>query len=152
VKNLFTTIKKAVFPTAFFLCVLLSLSGCDKTPDEEQIQLVIEEMIAAVEEGKPADIADHLHENFQANRHMDAKQVKQMLVLQGMQHAEISVNLISSQTFIDPVYTDKASTTLSIIVAGFSGRGVPEDGRIRVVKLEWRKDSNWKALKADWEM
>jgi len=145
-------VAKAVFHTAFFMCVMLSLSGCDKTPDEEQIQLIMDEMIAAVEGGKPADIARHLHENFQANRNMDARQVKQLLLLHGMQHAKISVNLISSQTVVDAVYTDKASTTLSVIVTGSSGRGLPEDGNIRLVKLEWRKDDDWKLLKADWEM
>lgn len=150
-KDFFSKPKKAVYPTAFFLCILLSLSGCDKTPDEEQIQLVIEKMIAAVEEGKPGNVANHLHEKFQANRHLNAQQVKQMLMMHGMQHANISVNLISSQTVIDPVYTDKALTTLSVIVTGFSRRGLPEDGSMRVVKLEWRKDNDWKLLKADWE-
>jgi len=143
---------KAVFYTAFFVSLLPLLHGCNKTPNEEQIQLIIGDMVAAVEDGKPANVARHLHENFRANRHMDAKQVKQMLIMYGMQHAKISVSLISSQTLVDPVYTDKASTTLSMIVTGVSGRGLPENGSLRVAKLEWRKDSDWKLLKADWEM
>lgn len=145
-------VNKAVFYTAFFMCAVFSITACDKAPDKEQIQLVINEMIAAIEDGKPAGIAGHLHKNFRANRQMDAKQVEQMLMMYGMQHAKISVNLISSQTVIDPVYTDKALTTLSVIVTGSPGRGLPEDGSIRVVKLEWRKDSDWELLKADWEM
>lgn len=143
---------KAVFHTAFFICVTLLLSGCDKNPDEEQIQLIMDEMIAAAEAGRPGDIASHLHENFQANQHMDIQQVKQLLMLHGMQHATISINVVSSQTTMDPVYTDKASTLLSVIVTGSSERGLPEDGSIRVVKLEWRKDGDWELLKADWEM
>lgn len=150
-KNFLRTFQKAVFHTAFFICITLLLSGCNKTPDEEQIQSIIDEMITAVELGKLTDISKHLQDNFQANGHMDVKQVKQMLMLQGMQHAKISLNRISSQTVIDPIYADKASTTLSIIVTGSSTRGLPDDGSIRVVKLEWRKDSDWKLLKADWE-
>jgi len=143
---------KAVSHTAFFICAVFLLSGCNKTPDEEQLQKIISEMISAIENKRLTDIADHLHANFQANRRMDAIQVKQMLMVYGMQHAHISVNLISSQTTLDPIYRDKAFSTLSIIVTGSSSRGLPDDGSIRVVKLEWRKDDEWKLLKAEWEM
>lgn len=146
------TSRRAVFYTAFFVCLTLLLPACHKTPDEEQIQQALNDMTTAIENGKPADMADHLHKDFLANQQMDIQQVKQMLMLHGMQHAKLSVNIISSETIIDPVYTDKASTTLSVVVTGLSGRGLPEDGSIRVVKLEWRKDDDWKLLKADWEM
>lgn len=151
-KLFFAQYKKAVFHTAFFICVVLFSGGCSKTPEEEQIQLILNNMIAVVESGKPAELAEHLHENFRANAQMDAKQAKQMLMMYGIQHARISVNVISSQTLIDPVYTDKASTTLSVAVMGSTGRGLPEDSRVRVIKLEWLKDSDWKLLGADWEM
>lgn len=148
---LLPVIKKAVFHTAFFICLTLFIVSCDKTPDEKQIQLILEEMISAVENGKPAELVYHLHENFQANQSMDATQAKRMLLMYGMQHAKISINIISSQTMIDPVYTDKASTTLSVVVTGSSAQGLPDDGSLRVVKLEWRKDDDWKLLKVDWE-
>jgi hypothetical protein len=144
-------IQKAVLPTAFFICLTLILPGCSKTSDEKQIQLIIDEMISAVERGKPAELVEHLHENFQANRNLDISQTKRMLMMYGMQHAKISVNIVSSQTVIDPIYTDKATTTLSVVVAGFSAQGLPDDGGLRVVKLVWRKDSDWKLLKAEWE-
>lgn len=142
---------KAVLATAFFMLSLWALVACETTPDEEQIQQNLNAMIAALEEGKPAELGKYLHESFQANRHMDAKQVKQMLVMYGMQHASISVTVISTQTSIDPVYTDKATTTISVVVTGFSGRGALEDGSARVVNLEWLKEDDWKLLKADWQ-
>ncbi len=143
---------KAALHLVLSISVLLCCFGCSKTPDEEQIQSIIDEMIFAIENNKPSGLTKHLHERFLANQNMDAQQVKQTLMLYGMQHAKISINVISLQTTIDPIYTDKAKTGLSIVVTGSSGQGLPDDGSVRTVKLEWRKDNHWKLLKADWEM
>jgi len=130
--------------------MLVFLSACHKAPDEERIQDILHEMITAIESGQPAGIGEYLHEDFRANRNLDAAQIRQMLLLQGMQHARISITVVSSQTILDPVYTDKATTQLSLIVTGLSGRGFPEDGGVHTASLEWRRDSDWKLLKADW--
>ena len=132
------------------LCVLL-LFACHKTPDEEQIKLIISQLSKAVEENKPASIAEVLHKDFRANGDKDAQQVKQLLMMYGMQHQSISVTIVSSKTVIDPVYQDKAESTLSVITTSSSGSALPSDGSVRVVKLEWRKDGDWKILKADWQ-
>lgn len=143
--------KKAVFITAFFIGLLLFAGGCNKTPDEEQIQLLIKEIIAAVESGKPAEINQHLHADFQANGQMDAQQVKQLLLMYGMQQSTLSITLLSSKTTLDPVYHDRAESLMSLVVTSSRGRGLPDDGSARTVRLSWLKDDDWKLLKAEWE-
>jgi len=137
-----------VFLSAAFI---FALSACHKTPDEEQIKLIINQLSKAVEENKPALVADSLDKDFRANGDMDAQRIKQLLLLYGMQHQSISISIISAKTVIDPIYTDKATSTLSVIATGSSGGVLPNDGSVRVVKLEWRKDGDWKILKADWQ-
>jgi hypothetical protein len=136
----------------FLLAVLLLICpACHKTPDEEQIRLIIREIFNAVEEKSPVKIATYLHPDFRANGEMNAQQVKQLLVMTGMQHQSITMTMVSSKTIIDPVYPDRAETVLSVVVTGSSGSILPSDGSVRVVKLQWRKDDDWKILKADWQ-
>jgi len=134
-----------------FALFTLLLSACDKTPDEEKIQNNIQAIQNAVENKELMGIGKYLHKDFLANRSMDSKQLKQMLFVQGKRHSNISIVIVSQETTIDPVYIEKAETTLSVVMAGSSG-GLPEDGSVRVVDLEWRKvGSDWQIIKANWE-
>ena len=109
-------------------------------------------MAKAVETNKPAELAKYLHADFRAKHgEMNAQQVKQLLVIHGLQHQSISVTILSSKTRIDPVYTDKAETTLSVVTTASAGGLLPSDGSARVVTLQWRKDEDWKILSADWQ-
>lgn len=145
-------ILKTALTAVFLALIVINLSSCSKTPDEEQIAIILDEMTSAIENGKPVEIAKHLHKDFRANEHMTAKQVKQMLMMYGMQHSSISVTRVSTQTELDSIYTDKAMTEMSVIVTSASGHGrLPTDGSVRVVKMEWRKDGDWKVLKANWQ-
>lgn len=149
-----TTTKAGRFPAFVVLlaCISLLLNACHRTPDEEQIRQAITAMTQAVESGKFGDLAKYLHQDFRANDELTAEQVKQMLTMYGMQHQAISISVVSSKTVIDPVYKDRAESTLSVIsTSGTSFAGLPSDGSARVVKLQWRKDGDWKVLKANWQ-
>lgn len=127
------------------------LVACSKTPDQEQIQQNLNEMIAAVEDKKFTGVASHLHKDFMANRSMDTKQVKQMLQALSFQHNFIGITVMSSKTTLDPVFTDKAETVMSLIVTG-SSRYLPNDGSVRVVELNWLKEgSDWQIRSASWK-
>jgi hypothetical protein len=138
---------RAVIP----VLVALFLGACSKTPDEEQIAQNIAEMKEAVERKEFADIADHLHDSFIANDRMSAAQVSRLLQMYGMQHRSIGATIISSKTTMDLVYTDRAESILSVVVTGSSG-GLPSDGSVRTVTLEWVKQSgDWLVRRAHWE-
>jgi hypothetical protein len=137
-----------------FLSVIfiLLVAGCSKSSDEERISQIIDKLSQAIATNKPATVVEYLHEDFHANSGaMNAQQVKQLLMMYSLQHQSISVTILSSKTIIDPVYKDKAESTLSVATTASSGGILPEDGGVRVVRLEWRKDGDWKILKADWQ-
>jgi len=132
---------------------LVVFSACHKTGDEEQIKHVTDSMASAVQSGNFGEITAHLHPDFRANNEMDAQQVKQMLMFAGIQHAAISITIVSAKTDLDTVYHDRASSTLSVIAtSGTSFAGLPKEGSAHIVKLEWRKDGDdWKILRALWD-
>lgn len=132
--------------------LLILLPACHKSSDIDQINTAIGAMTEAVQQGKFADVAKYLHNDFRANDEMNAEQVKQMLMMLGMQHQAMSIHIVSSQTQLDPVYQDRAETSLSVVsTSGTAFAGLPSDGTARVVKLDWRKEGEWKLLKAHWQ-
>jgi nitrate reductase beta subunit len=148
VSRLFSSAGRCVL---YALCVLM-LAACHKTGDEAQIKHILDSMVTAIQSGNYSEVADHLHSDFRANNGMDVQQVKQMLMMVGMQHASLKITILSSTTEIDTVYTDRATSTLSVVeTSGSSIAGLPSDGSARVVKLDWRKESNdWKIFHATW--
>lgn len=137
--------------TATVLVAALLLVACAKTSDEEQIAQAISAMSAAVESKDFSVVQAHLHESFRANDQMDARQVKQLLAMYGLQHKRLGVTITSSKTTLDPVYPDRATTMMSVLVTGSSGR-LPTDGSVRTVEIEWIKDAgDWFVYRAKWQ-
>jgi hypothetical protein len=137
--------------TAIVLVAALLLVACAKTGDEEQIAQAISAMATAVERKDFSVVQAHLHESFRANDQMDARQVKQLLAMYGLRHKRLGVTITSSKTTLDPVYPDRATTMMSVLVTGSSGR-LPNDGSVRTVEIEWIKDAgDWLVYRAKWQ-
>jgi len=142
--------KMNMYRLAISIFIVLFLVACDKTPDEEQIAQHIAAMQEAVEMKKFTAIKNHLHEDFIANERLDAREVKQLLQMYSMQHRNIGVTIINSETTMDSAFTDRAETTMSVVVTGSSGR-LPSDGSVRTVTLAWVKESgDWLVREAEW--
>jgi len=137
--------------SAILMVAVLLLVSCAKTSDEEQIKETISAISAAVESKQFSALQAHLHESFRANDQMNARQVKQLLAMYGLQHKRLGVTITSSKTTLDPVYPDRATTMMSVVVTGSSGR-LPSDGSVRTVEIEWIKDSgDWLVRTAKWQ-
>jgi hypothetical protein len=134
-----------------FLIVMLYLVACGKNTDEEIIALHIATMQEAVEANDFGEIKNHLHASFIANKRLDAREVNQLLRMYSLQHKNIGVTIVSSNTTMDPTFPDRAETIMSVVVTGSSGR-LPSDGSVRTVKIAWIKQSgDWQVIRADWE-
>lgn len=137
-------------PAILVLAALL-LAACARTSDEEQIAQTIAAMSQAVENREFMAIQAHLHESFRANDRMDAREVRQLLAMYGLQHKRLGVTVAGSKTTLDPIYPDRANTILSVVTTGSSGR-LPSDGSVRTVEIEWIKVSgDWLVRTAKWE-
>jgi len=137
--------------SAILIVAALLLVACAKSSDEEQIAQAITAMSDAVENKEFMALQAHLHESFRANERMDAREVKQLLAMYSMQHKNLGVTILSSKTTLDAVYPDRATTVMSVVTTGSSGR-LPSDGSVRAVEIEWIKDSgDWLVRKATWQ-
>jgi hypothetical protein len=137
--------------SAILMFAALLLVACAKTSDEEQIAQTISAMSDAVENKEFMAIQAHLHESFRANERMDAREVNQLLAMYAMQHKSLGVTIVGSKTTLDTIYPDRATTVMSVVTTGSSGR-LPSDGSVRTVELEWIKDSgDWLVRTATWE-
>lgn len=131
--------------------VMLYLVACGKSPDQEIIAQHIADMQEAVEANDFSVIKSHLHQSFVANKRLDATKVDQLLRMYSLQHKDIGVTVVGSNTTMDPTFPDRAETVLSVVTTGSSG-GLPSDGSVRTVKLEWIKESeDWLVIRAAWE-
>jgi len=145
------TRRPEVYRLANYLVIVLFLAACDGTPDEEQIAQRIDAMQAAVEAKNFTAIRDYLHDDFVANRRMDAGEVRRLLQVYSMRHRTIGVTIIDRETTMDRAFYDRAESTLSVVITGSSGL-LPSDGSIRTVKLAWTKESGeWLVTRADWQ-
>ena len=134
-----------------FLCIALFLVGCDKTSDEEKIAHQISGIQEAVELKDFSDVEKYLHNDFLANERLSTKESGQLLKLYSMRHRNIGVTIVASNTTMDSTFTDRAKTTMSVVVTGAAAR-LPSDGSIRTVQLEWVKQSgDWLVRRAKWE-
>lgn len=137
-------------PLTVFTLIVFLLCACKGTPDEEQIAQHVTAMKDAVERKDFTAIRSHLHEDFVGNKHMDAREVKRLLQMYSLQHRNIGVTILDSEIVMDPAFSDRAETTLSVVVTGSSGL-IPSDGSIRTVTLAWVKESgDWQVRAADW--
>ena len=136
---------------AILIVATLLLTACAKTTDEEQIAAHIAAITEAVENKKFSAVQDYLDEGFRANEQMDAQEVRQLLMMYGLQHKSLGVTVVSSNTTMDAVFPDRAQTTMSVVVTGSSGL-LPSDGSVRTVSVEWVKNSgDWVIRKAKWQ-
>jgi hypothetical protein len=143
--------KKSMRCLTIFIFIVLFLVACEKTPDEEQIAQNIVSMKEAVELKNFTGIKKNLHKDFIANERLSAKEVNQLLQMYSMQHRNIDVTIVATETTMDSTFSGRAETTMSVVVTGASGR-LPSDGSVRTVKLEWVKQSgDWLVRKARWE-
>ena len=128
----------------------LLLVACDSTPDEERIQQILDEIVQAVEAGELKDVAEHMHRDFRTLDGQNLQDVRRMLAAYSFQHSKIPVRRISAKTVLDPVQADRATTDMSVIVTAGGARGLPDDGSVRVVTLEWLKEGDWQIHRANW--
>ncbi|MCB1616890.1 MAG: nuclear transport factor 2 family protein [Pseudomonadales bacterium] len=137
--------------TCLHCIVLLSLLSCTQPSEEEQIQLQIKSMQAALENKKSGALMDFLHPNFSAQKDMTRDQLQALLALNFLKHKTINVTLISTKTAIDPVYDYQAETAGTALITG-ADRLLPKDGRLYSFSLAWQKEGDdWLLKKLAWE-
>lgn len=133
------------------LFAIFTLSACSKQPDEQILRSKLAAMAEAIEEKKPSDVMDQLHEDFFANDGIDKRAVRRMLALHFLRNKKIFVTIPKADVSLDSVYGDRATLHFAVLLTGAQGL-IPDRGNLYNVTSHWIKDSDqWQLRRLHWE-
>lgn len=133
------------------LVTALLLVACDEQGGEAQIAQNLSAIEEAVEAKDFPAIAKYLHTGFVANDRMGIEEVRQLLRLYSLRHKKLTVTIVGRSTTMHANFSDRATSTVSVVVTGSSGL-LPSDGSLRTVEVEWVEDGgDWLIRKARWQ-
>lgn len=129
---------------------VLSMAACRQTAPEQQLRTQLTQMQQAVEQRRPAQVIEHVAEDFVGSHGLDRQGIERLLRLQLLRNAQISVVLGPAQVEIGPQGTARMRFT-ALLTGGQGGR-LPERGRVHQVDTHWRQvGAQWQLYSAQWE-
>lgn len=130
--------------------VLVSMSGCSRPSDEQQIRAALAEMQSAMEAGDPAGFMHYIAEDFVGGSgDFDRAALHNLLRAQVLANSRISVGLGLVEI---ELHEDRATVELSVTLLGGSGRWLPERGSVHRISSGWRRQGGeWQCISARWE-
>jgi hypothetical protein len=132
------------------IAIVVLLSACSRTSDEQQIRIAIEQMQEALEAGKPSDFMQYIADDFTgADSGIDRQALHNLLRAQVLANSNIAIA-------IGPIdielHDQRATVNLSATITGGNARWIPERGSIQRIKSGWRRENGeWKCINAQWE-
>ncbi|KPK37905.1 MAG: hypothetical protein AMJ69_09875 [Gammaproteobacteria bacterium SG8_47] len=128
---------------AFNLVVLVA---CSHSSDEEDLEIAIEALSAAVEDRDLGAFRDHLAPDFLGNATLDRRAVQQILLYHWRQYPQVRAQIVEHDIYVEG---ERARTTVLALVLGLDV--LPKQGRLMEVEARWRKqDGTWRIHHAQW--
>lgn len=125
------------------------LGACSRSDPERELRDTIARMAAAVEARRPADLLDHVAEDFSRESGVFGRNdVKRVLAGVLLRNEKISVTAVVTETRIEGPH---ASARVRVFATG--GRGLlPERGQTWDFATHWRRDGRkWVVFNAQWQ-
>jgi hypothetical protein len=124
------------------------ISGCRRTPDEQQIRAQLDRLQAAVEKRSAGDFVALVTHDFAGSGGVDRETLRRTLagLLLGSDGAHV--------TWLGPASVElnggeRATVTVDVLAIG--GRWLPENGqRFHIVSGWRREDGEWRCYSARW--
>lgn len=134
---------------AVVILLLMLLSGCSSTPDEQQVREAIQSAATAARQGKVGPLANALTDDFDGNAgELDRRQLLGMLRVQHLRGDAPGV-------LLGPVHVEARGERL---VAGFTVSLSAGDSRlpdrlgVYTVESAWKRDGKtWRCYSASWK-
>jgi len=131
------------------LCAMLSLSACGRDAPEAALRSQLQEMQSAAGEGRMGDFMAGVADDFTGNQGMDRAALHNMLRMQALAKSNIGVTTGPLQI---QMQGDQASVRFDAILAGGSGRFLPDSAQGYSISSGWRiEKGEWRAYYAQWE-
>lgn len=134
---------------AFALAAATLLGGCSRSDPERELRDTIARMAAAIEARRPADLLDHVADDFSRESGAFGKQdIKRVLAGVLLRNEKITVSAIVTETKLDG---PRATARVRVIATGGSGL-LPERGQAWDFTTHWRRDGKaWVVFNAEWQ-
>jgi hypothetical protein len=137
-----------------FLCLSLAhacvfVAGCARSDPERELRAAATKMAQAVEQRAPADLLEHLADDFTRESSAFGKQdVKRLLAGILLRNEKIHVTAVVTSVVITG---DRARTKVRVVASGGSGL-LPERGQTWEFDAAWRREEGtWRVFNAEWQ-
>jgi ketosteroid isomerase-like protein len=133
------------------LCALLvAISACRRTPDEQLIRNTIAAMQQAAEAGQPRDFMSHVSGDFTGeDGTVDRDGLANILRVEVLRNEKAGVTLGPIDVQLQG---DRATVKVTATLTGGSGGLLPERASVYAITSGWRKENGeWRCYNASWE-
>ena len=131
------------------LCALMALSACQRDTPEAVLRAQLQEMQSAAGEGRMGDFMAGVADDFAGNQGMDRAALHNLLRMQALGKSNLSVTTGPLQI---QMQGDQANVRFDAILAGGSGRFLPDSAQTYSITSGWRiEDGEWRVYYAQWE-
>lgn len=139
----------ALIPT-LLLGLVLALTGCSRSPEEQRLRERIAQMQAALSEGQAAAFLRWVAEDFTAqDGALDRRGLELFLRAQLLRHQRIGVRVLSQDISL---LGDRATVELTAFASAGSSGLLPEQAELWRVTSGWRRErGEWRVYSASWE-
>lgn len=142
-------IERAGWLLPAMLAAVLAATGCSRPPPEERLRASLAGMQQALADREPGRFMEHVAADFVGNNGVDREALQQMVRAQLLLNQRVDVVTGPAQV---ELRGDGATVGFSAVVAGGSGRLLPERGGSWQLSTGWREeDGHWRLHYARWE-
>jgi len=130
-------------------CATVLLAACARSDPERELRAAVSRMAQAVEQRKPADLLEHLADDFTRDSATFGKRDVQRL-LAGILLRNEKIQVSAVVTSVD-VTGERARTKVRVVATGGSGL-LPERGQTWEFDAGWRLEKGtWRVFNAEWK-
>lgn len=131
------------------LYALMTVSACHRDSPEMALRAQLQEMQSAASEGRVGDFMEGVTGDFTGNEGMDRAALHNLLRLQALGKSNLGVTTGPLQV---RMHGDQANVRFDAILAGGSGRFLPDSAQAYSITSGWRiEGGEWHVYYAQWE-
>lgn len=136
-------------PRGLFLCALMAMLACHRGSPETALRTQLQEMQSAASEGRMGDFMEGVTDDFAGNEGIDHAAPHNLLRMQALAKSSLSV---TTGPLRIQLQGDRATVRFDALLAGGSGRFLPDSARSYSITSGWRIErGEWRVYYAQWE-
>lgn len=129
----------------------LFLAGCARDDPQAALESAAQALQDNIENRDTAALMAQVHPDFRANQRLDREWVQRTSRLMFLRHRNVRVLALTSDSWIDPSYSNRGHTEAQVALTGAQGL-LPERAGHYQVRLEWwLEDGEWLLARLDWD-